>query len=137
MEFVTTSLLLYVLDFWLQSLWGLSSLTRDRTCVPCIARWILNHWATKEVPIYWFLRFRCHHKCQPPPSNGQHRGLSTEDCKAGDRKMAGRTILGDAVYSLNFIPCAYSKIINLKQKYLLWEASLESDLSHLLPLMVL
>ena len=51
--------------------------------------------------------------------------------------MAGRTTLGDAVYSLNSIPCAYSKIINLKQKYLLWEASLESDLSHLLPLTVL
>ena len=26
-----------------------ASQTRDRTCVPCIARW-LNHWATREVP---------------------------------------------------------------------------------------
>ena len=26
----------------------LSSLTRDHTCVPCIARWILNHWTTGE-----------------------------------------------------------------------------------------
>ena len=25
-------------------------LTKDRTHVPCIASWILNHWATKEVP---------------------------------------------------------------------------------------
>ena len=39
--------------------------------------------------------------------------------------------------TLNFIPCAYSKIINFKQKYLLREASLESDLSQLLPLRVL
>ena len=31
-------------------LWDLSSPTRDRTWVPCIARWILNHWATREVP---------------------------------------------------------------------------------------
>ena len=63
---LTTSLLLYVLHFWLQSLWGLSSLTRDRTCVPCIARWILNHGATWEVPICWFLRFRYHHKSATP-----------------------------------------------------------------------
>ena len=26
-----------------------SSRTRDRTCVPCIGRWILYHWTTKEV----------------------------------------------------------------------------------------
>ena len=32
------------------SLGDLSSLTRDWTCVPCIARWILNHWTTREVP---------------------------------------------------------------------------------------
>ena len=36
---------------WLLSgMWGLSSLTRGRTHVPCIARWILNPWTTKEVP---------------------------------------------------------------------------------------
>ena len=27
-----------------------SSQTRDRTCVLCIARWILNPWTTREVP---------------------------------------------------------------------------------------
>ena len=27
-----------------------SSLTRDQTRVPCIGRWILIHWATREVP---------------------------------------------------------------------------------------
>ena len=27
-----------------------SSWTRDRTRVPCIGRWILNHWTTGEVP---------------------------------------------------------------------------------------
>ena len=31
-------------------MWDLSSPTRDRTCVPCIGRWILYHWATREVP---------------------------------------------------------------------------------------
>ena len=45
---------------WAQRLWhtGLvaprhvgSSQTRDQTCVPCIGRWILNYWTTKEVPL--------------------------------------------------------------------------------------
>ena len=31
-------------------MWHLSSLTRDQTCVPCIGKWILNHWTTREVP---------------------------------------------------------------------------------------
>ena len=31
-------------------MWDLSSLTRDRTHVPCIGRRILNHWTTREVP---------------------------------------------------------------------------------------
>ena len=28
-----------------------SSQTRDGTCVPCIVRWFLNHWTTREVRI--------------------------------------------------------------------------------------
>ena len=32
-----------------------SSWTRDRTHVPCIARHILNHWTTREVPFVHFL----------------------------------------------------------------------------------
>ena len=31
-------------------MWDLSSSTRDWTCVPCIARQILNHWTPREVP---------------------------------------------------------------------------------------
>ena len=26
-----------------------SSRTKDRTHVPCVGRWVLNHWTTKEV----------------------------------------------------------------------------------------
>ena len=38
----------------------LSSLTRDWTQVPCIARQILNHWTTKQVP--WLnICYRQHH----------------------------------------------------------------------------
>ena len=31
-------------------LWGVSSLTRDQTHIPCIIRQALNPWATREVP---------------------------------------------------------------------------------------
>ena len=32
-------------------MWDISSPTRDRSHVPCIGRWIPNHWATMEVPL--------------------------------------------------------------------------------------
>ena len=48
-------LLLYVLVFWPQGMWDLSSLTRDRTCTPCIGRRSLNHWTAREVPAGGFL----------------------------------------------------------------------------------
>ena len=32
------------------SMWDSSSQTKDGTHVPCIGRWILNHWTTREVP---------------------------------------------------------------------------------------
>ena len=35
-------------------MWDLSSPTRDWTCVPCVARQILNYWATREVTYYSF-----------------------------------------------------------------------------------
>ena len=45
----------------LYGLWDLSSPIRDRTCVPCIERWILLHyWTTTEVPeTLSFPFFRC------------------------------------------------------------------------------
>ena len=33
-------------------MWDLSSPTKDQTCVPCIGRWILNHWTASEVPSF-------------------------------------------------------------------------------------
>lgn len=35
--------------------WDLSSQTRHPTCVPCIARWILSPWTTREVPLSVFV----------------------------------------------------------------------------------
>ena len=39
----------------LQGTYDLISPTRDRTHVPSIARWIFNHWTTREVPEYYKL----------------------------------------------------------------------------------
>ena len=36
--------------FWLQGMWDLSSLNRDRTGTPCIGKPSLNHWTAREVP---------------------------------------------------------------------------------------
>ena len=52
-EFFAILLLFYVLVFWPQDMWDLSSLTRDWTCTPCIGRWRLNHWVTREVPLLY------------------------------------------------------------------------------------
>ena len=35
------------------------SWTRDRTHVPCIGRWTLNHWTTREVPLFPFYDQTC------------------------------------------------------------------------------
>ena len=41
----------------LVALWHVkSSQTRDQTYVPCICRWILNHWTTGKVLYYEFYR---------------------------------------------------------------------------------
>ena len=49
-EFVTMLLPFYVLVFWLQGMWDLSFLTRDWTHTPCVRRWSLNCWTTRELP---------------------------------------------------------------------------------------
>ena len=38
-----------------------SSGTRDRICIPCIGRWILKHWATRDVLVI----YRCCKKKKP------------------------------------------------------------------------
>ena len=38
-----------------QGMWDLNSLTRDRTHVPCIGKWLLNYWITRELPTSSFL----------------------------------------------------------------------------------
>ena len=50
-EFATILLLFYVLVFWPQGMWDLSSPTRDGIRTPCIGRRSLNHWTTREVPL--------------------------------------------------------------------------------------
>ena len=56
----STGTRVHKLHLWhmgLVALWHVkNSWARDRTCVPCIGRWILNHWTTREVPQFtsWF-----------------------------------------------------------------------------------
>ena len=55
-------------DTWAQlprGMWDLRSQTRDRTLVPCIWRWILNHWTTREVPLYTFSNYNSHQSLSP------------------------------------------------------------------------
>ena len=57
----------------------LSSPTRGKTCVPCIARQIPNHWTTGEVLAYMLSCFSCVRLCYPmdysPPGSSIHRIL--------------------------------------------------------------
>ena len=53
-------------------MWDLSSPTRDRTCVPCIGRRILNHWTAREVPAFGFLNLL--------PCEGSRGALDRERC---------------------------------------------------------
>ena len=50
-EFVSILLLFHIFIFGLQGMWDLSSRTRDRTHKSYIGKQILNHWATREVPL--------------------------------------------------------------------------------------
>ena len=43
-----------------RGMWDPSSLIRDRTHVPCIGRWILHHWLTREVPKLYFNKLKKH-----------------------------------------------------------------------------
>ena len=44
----------------LQGMWDLSSEIRDHTHIPCIERWILNHWIFREAPNLAFSVLRCY-----------------------------------------------------------------------------
>ena len=58
-EFFTILLLFCVLVFWPWGMWDLSSPTSDWTFIPCIGRWGLNHWTTREVPPGIFFILLC------------------------------------------------------------------------------
>ena len=52
-------------------MWDLSSLTRGRTCVLCIGRWIRNHWTTWEVLSTFLSALHNTAVKRPPPSKCQ------------------------------------------------------------------
>ena len=67
-------------------MWDLRSLTRDRTCVPCIGRQILNHWTTgKPWEAVFSLVFVCVLDARPGLGVSSlvcPLGLGTADCMA-------------------------------------------------------
>ena len=50
-KFATILLLFYVLVFWPQGMWDISSLARDRAHTPCFGRWSLTHYTAREVSV--------------------------------------------------------------------------------------
>ena len=50
MFFSSASFFFFFVCFWVWGMWDRSYPTTDRTCVPCIGRQSLNHWAPREVP---------------------------------------------------------------------------------------
>ena len=46
--------LLYILVFWLWIMWDRSSPARNQTYTPCLGRWSLNPWTTREIPYSHF-----------------------------------------------------------------------------------
>ena len=71
-EFVTILLPFYVLVFRPRGMWDRSSLTRDRTCTPCIGWQSFNHWATREVPLWVLFIVSAHIHTQPLSLMGTH-----------------------------------------------------------------
>ena len=56
-EFVTIQLLIYVLFFWPQGMWDLSSQHRDQPRTPCTGRWSLSLQTTREVLVCLLISF--------------------------------------------------------------------------------
>ena len=50
--------LFYILVFWLQGMWDLTSSNRDRTHTPCSGGLSRKHWSTREVPHFILLQNR-------------------------------------------------------------------------------
>ena len=49
-----------------RGMWDLSSQTRGWTCTPCIGKWSLNHWTTREVQYRWPFYYQ-------PPRHSHYR----------------------------------------------------------------
>ena len=83
------------------SMWDPSSATRDLACIPCLARQILNHWTTKEVPTLYSFQLTSGHQQSLGKATAVHpvapsslcspgHGLAQKDPLAGSRELLGR-----------------------------------------------
>ena len=102
-------------------MWDLSSLPRDWTHIPCIARWVLNHWSPREVP-----RCSSHKMLWPPMEPGQTLccNLNILFLIACDDDCVGVLLndlahVGDAILSVNLtstIPLPYGVLSDLENR---------------------
>ena len=71
-------------------MWDLSSLTRHRTHICCTARWILNHWTTREVPnrMFWFYPNSLWHAAE----EGSYRQSTVTSVKADPSPSSKQTL---------------------------------------------
>ena len=92
------------------NMWDVSSLTRDTTRVPCIGRWILNHWTTREVAFtIWFICLKMTFSNSKPEVYGT---------SFGDNTRGIGIILGEHRSACLFLPAC---ILGNKFFLLLWQ----------------
>ena len=78
-----------------------SSLSRDRTHVPCIGRWTLNHWATRKVQkwreVYAFICCLAHWKrpCCWERWRQEEKGMTEDKMVGWHRRSNGREMVKD------------------------------------------
>ena len=86
-----------------RGLWNLSSLTRDRTCVPSIGRRILNHRTTRKVLGLIFIRKKkTFVYCHEQQNKTQSPALWTQHCNS--------VYIGDLVNAISLFFTEYLKV---------------------------
>ena len=89
-EFVIILLLFYVLVFWPQGMWDLSSPTRDPTRSPRTRRRSLNHQTAREVPISSSSKSSQVGEEQRPKGQEAEKEMEVGKKKSGDQKSKRR-----------------------------------------------
>ena len=82
--------------YLLRGMWDLSSQTRDRSCVPCIARLIFNHWTIcinfkYELLLNVYVRGQVKSKLLVTNTQRKNKGTHFMDTKISQRYTVNKT----------------------------------------------